>query len=313
MSSVAYQIDLDGIRVCYPQDDGTSKCVLNHIRLHIRPGEFISLVGPSGCGKSTVLRLILGSQFPTAGTVKVNGCEIRQVERERGIVYQAYSLFPHLSVLDNIAVGPVLERTSTPQRLLHTPGYFNVRREARAEAQCLLEQIGLAAADHKKYPQQLSGGMRQRVAMAQAVIMRPSVLLMDEPFGALDHTTREEMQLLTLEKWNQHRMTVIFVTHDLEEAVYMGTRVIGISQHWSDDDGRTGEGAMVVVDKEIPGGHPKPTTWKYSRQFNDLLQGLRCNVLDADHRQHLAEFDLTHRDAVRVDDWDSSSQGTPEA
>jgi NitT/TauT family transport system ATP-binding protein len=287
--------------------------VLNHIALRVREGEFVSLIGPSGCGKSTILRLILGSQFPTAGRVEVDERPVRQVERDRGIVYQAYSLFPHLSVLDNIAVGPVLERTALPHRLLHTPGYFRVRRTARAEARILLDKIGLSADDQGKYPHELSGGMRQRVAIAQAMIMRPKVLLMDEPFGALDHNTREEMQLLALEKWKEYGMTVIFVTHDLEEALYLGTRVIGLSQHWRDEKGQGGEGAMVVVDKEIAGGHPKPTKWKYSRQFSELLESLRSKVLDPDHRQHVEEFDLTHRDAVHVDDWHPTEDEKPAA
>jgi NitT/TauT family transport system ATP-binding protein len=293
-----YLVELDDVQLSYPGGNGTGKVVLDNVRIQIRNGEFVTMIGPSGGGKSTILRLILGSQFPTAGSVLMDGRRICQVERERGIVYQAYSLFPNLTVMENIVLGAILASTSMPQRLLHTLGYFKARRNARAEASRILGQIGLTRDDFDKYPQELSGGMRQRVAIAQAVIARPRLLLMDEPFGALDQMTRESMQLFALETWKQHGMTVVFVTHDIEEAVFLGTRIIGISQYWRNGDGAEGTGARVVVDKAIPGAHPKPAEWKHSSEFRELCQALQCSVLHHDYRQPLDGFDLRHNGAV---------------
>ena len=292
-----YQIALDKIEVSYPLKGGGCKIVLNDIGLFVRAGEFVTVVGPSGCGKSTVLRLILGSQFPTRGTVQIDGEPVSRVSRDRGIVYQKYSLFPHLTVVENIALGLYLENTTLPQRFCHTPGYFQVRRRSREEGREFLNHIGLDPTDADKYPSELSGGMRQRVAIAQAIIMQPKILLMDEPFGALDHSTRQEMQLFTLEQWQQHGMTVIFVTHDLEEACFLGTRIIGLSQYWSDDPGKKAEGARIVNDKQVPGEHPKPTDFKYAPEFQELLRDVRRDVLDPGHCQHVSEFDHDHRDA----------------
>jgi NitT/TauT family transport system ATP-binding protein len=269
--------------------------------LNIRAGEFLSLVGPTGCGKSTVLRLILGSQFPTRGQVLVDGQAVAGVNRERGVVFQKYSLFPHLTVLENIAYGPLLERTSMPQRVFYTPAYRRVRRESLAEAQQYLGRIGLNPWDGDKFPYELSGGMQQRVAIAQALMMRPKILLMDEPFGALDHNTRLAMQLLILEQWEEYRMTVVFVTHDLEEACYVGTRVIGLSQYWSDDVGKPGVGATIVTDLPTPGGHPKPTGIRSAAEFSTLLERVRHDALDPNNRQRVHEFDLSHRDALKAE------------
>jgi NitT/TauT family transport system ATP-binding protein len=129
-------------------------------------------------------------------------------------------------------------------------------------------------------------------------MMQPKVLLMDEPFGALDHNTRLEMQMLLLEQWQEDRMTIIFVTHDLEEACYVGTRVIGLSQYWSDEAGKPGMGAIIVTDLRTPGGHPKPTAIRSTAEFNALLEQVRHDVLDPENRQRLHHFNLTHQDAL---------------
>jgi len=292
-----YQIALENIEVSYPLDGGACKTILNDIDLFIRAGELVTVVGPSGCGKSTVLRLILGSQFPTRGTAQIDGEPVSQVNRDRGIVYQRYSLFPHLTVVENIAFGLELQDTTLPQRCFFTRGYRQSRRRSREQAREFLKRVGLDPLDADKYPFELSGGMRQRVAIAQAIIMRPKILLMDEPFGALDHSTRQEMQLFTLEQWQKHSMTMLFVTHDLEEACFLGTRIIGLSQYWSDDPGKKAEGARIVNDKKVPGEHPKPTDFKYASEFQELLRSVRRDVLDPDHCQHLSEFDHDHRDA----------------
>ena len=301
MAENTYLISFQGVEVSYAKNGhgrAGRSVILNNIRLHIRAGEFVSLVGPTGCGKSTLLRLILGAQFPTRGEVLVDGQPVTGVSRDCGIVFQKYSLFPHLRVLENIAFGPLLERTAILQRVLHTPAYCRIRRQYLEEAREYLERIGLNPADGDKYPYELSGGMQQRVAIAQALIMQPQVLLMDEPFGALDHNTRLEMQMLLLEQWRDDRMTIVFVTHDLEEACYIGTRVIGLSQYWSNDDGTPGMGAIIVTDLRTPGGHPKPTAIRSTPEFNALLEQVRHDVLDPDNRQRLHHFNLTHQDAL---------------
>ena len=297
-----YLISLQGVEVTYPESGNRHaghNVILNNIRLNIRAGEFLSLVGPTGCGKSTLLRLVLGAQFPTRGQVLVDSQPVTSVTRDCGIVFQKYSLFPHLKVLENIAFGPMLERTSILQRVLHTPVYRRIRRQHLEEAREYLERIGLHPGDGDKYPYELSGGMQQRVAIAQALRMQPKVLLMDEPFGALDHNTRLEMQMLLLEQWKGDRMTIIFVTHDLEEACYIGTRVIGLSQYWSDDQGNPGTGAVIVTDLRTPGGHPKPTAMRSTVEFNALLEQVRHEALDPENRQRLHHFNLTHQDALQ--------------
>jgi len=290
------------VEASYPKNSNGGagrNVILNNVRLNIRAGEFLSLVGPTGCGKSTVLRLILGSQFPTRGRVLVEGQAVTGVNRERGIVFQKYSLFPHLTVLENIAFGPLLERTSLLQRVLHSPAYRRIRRQFLEAAREYLERIGLHLEDGEKYPYELSGGMQQRVAIAQTLMMQPKILLMDEPFGALDHNTRLAMQMLILEQWEDYRMTIIFVTHDLEEACYLGTRVIGLSQYWSNDEGQPGVGAVIVTDLRTPGGHPKPTAIHLTAEFSAVLEQVRRDALDPENRQRLQHFNLAHQDALK--------------
>jgi NitT/TauT family transport system ATP-binding protein len=302
LAANAYLISLHGVEVSYPKNgngSGGRNVILNNVGLNIRAGEFLSLVGPTGCGKSTILRLILGSQFPTRGTVLVDGQPVIGVNRDCGIVFQRYSLFPHLKVLENIAFGPILERTTMLQRVLHTPAYRRMRRQSLEVAQEYLKRIGLHPGDGDKYPYELSGGMQQRVAIAQALMMQPKILLMDEPFGALDHNTRLAMQLLILEQWEDYRMTIIFVTHDLEEACYVGTRVVGLSQYWSDDEGKPGLGAVIVTDLPTPGGHPKPTAIRATAEFNALLEQVRHDALDPGNQQRLQQFNLAHQDALK--------------
>lgn len=275
-----YLISLQDVEVSYATNSGRH-VILNNIGLNVSPGEFLSVVGSTGCGKSTLLRLILGAQLPTRGQVVVAGQPVSRVNRDCGIVFQKYSLFPHRTVLENVAFGPLLERTTICQQVMYTPTYRRIRRQSLEAARAYLNRIGLKPDDGAKYPYQLSGGMQQRVAIAQALLMQPQVLLMDEPFGALDHNTRLEMQELILEQWQAYGMTMVFITHDLEEACYVGTRVVGHSQHWTDDDNTPGVGATVVTDVPTPGGHPKPMEIRATTEFTTLLEHVRQSVLTA--------------------------------
>ena len=141
--------------------------------------------------------------------------------------------------------------------------------------------------------------MRQRVAIAQSLIMKPAILLMDEPFGALDHSTRQDMQLFILEQWQKSNMTIFFVTHDLEEAVFLGTRTLVLSQYYASDSPLQ-QGAKIVTDIPIPGPHPKATKFKYTDTMAQLMEKIRTDGLEPDHCQHIKEFDLSHKNSFRT-------------
>jgi NitT/TauT family transport system ATP-binding protein len=177
-------------------------------------GEFITIIGPSGCGKSTMLSLISGFLVPTEGEVLIRGVPVRGPGRDRGMIFQQYSSFPNLTVFRNVMFGLEVNR-----KHLGLDG-----RALKARAEDLIEQVGLK--DHQdKYPHQLSGGQQQRVAIARSLAMEPSILLMDEPFSALDEPTRLEMQELVLRLWNRTHPTILCITHSVTEAVYLGQRV----------------------------------------------------------------------------------------
>jgi NitT/TauT family transport system ATP-binding protein len=164
----------------------------------------------------------------------------------------------------------------------------------REEADLFLQKVGLL--EHAdKYPHQLSGGQRQRVAIAQAMIMKPQILLMDEPLGALDVGTREAMQIFIQELWGQTEQTILFITHDLEEAIFMGTRLIVLSQYYKDGGNN---GSKIVEDIKIPWPQPRPTTIKHTKQFNDIMEGIRHSGLDPTHLQDINEFNIQHEDAL---------------
>ena len=292
--SGGYLLHLENVSKRYPVAPSGEKTVLNAIGLRVRQGELISVVGPSGCGKSTLLRMILGAEQPSEGSLLIDREPVSGPSRDRGIVFQKYSLFPHLSVRDNIVFGLDLEEFSIPSRLLRYPRYRRRKRRYAEQAQDYLERMQLGEAGDK-FPHQLSGGMRQRVAIAQAAIMKPRILMMDEPFGALDDATRQEMQLFLLELWEKSEMTIFFVTHDLEEALFLGSRILVLSQYYTAD--QSTEGAKIVTDKAVPGGHPKPSDFKYSGEFTELLEQIRRDGLDPECRQHVRDFDLSHRDA----------------
>ena len=200
-------IRIEGISVRFKQK-GTEMLAVERIDLDIKPGEFVALLGPSGCGKSTVLNAIGGMIKPTAGQVTIDGAAVREPTATCGVVFQQHSLFPWMTALGNIAFGP--------RRL----GHADPERVARE----LLALVGLEPFAHA-YPHQLSGGMQQRVGIARALATRPPVLLMDEPFGALDAQTRSIMQEELLKIWSEFRTTVVFVTHDVDEAIFLADRV----------------------------------------------------------------------------------------
>ncbi|MDQ1472985.1 MAG: NitT/TauT family transport system ATP-binding protein, partial [Bryobacterales bacterium] len=229
-------IRLEEIGVRYEVHGHAPRQVLEQLELTIYRGEFVAVCGETGCGKSTMLRLILGAERPTSGRVLIDGRELPRPDRHRGYVPQKYSLFPDKTVLDNITFGPEVEEFGLWGRL--RPGFQTRQRELREMAFNYLRQMGLQASDAHKYPDQLSGGMQQRVAIAQALIMRPKILLMDEAFSALDPGTRAEMQRLVRDLWRETKTTILFVTHNVSEAIYLGTRVVILGKDTSHSSSR---------------------------------------------------------------------------
>jgi NitT/TauT family transport system ATP-binding protein len=281
------------LKNAYQQYD--DKVILNGINLNIKKGEFLTIVGPTGCGKSTLFRLILGSEHPSKGEVWYNNHVVKHPDRNRGVVFQRYSLFPHKTVRQNVMFGLELEVFDLFEPVHHPIRYRRKRSEFRKEADRYLEKVRLL--EHAdKYPVHLSGGQKQRTAIAQAMIMKPDVLLMDEPFGALDEGTREEMQVFTLERWKETQSTVLFVTHSLEEALFMGTRLIVISQYYKHGFGESG--AKIVKDISIPWDHPRTTKIKHTREFNDLMEAIRYEGLNPNYLQDIGDFDLSHKDSI---------------
>jgi NitT/TauT family transport system ATP-binding protein len=224
--------------------------VLDSIDLMVEEGEFLCVLGQTGCGKSTLLRLILGSEKPASGRVLIDGIEHSRPDRTRGYVPQKYSLFPDKTVLDNISFGPEVCDFNLFTRF--TPRFYRRRSEVRAEAMEYLRRIGLRREDATKYPDQLSGGMQQRVAIAQALMTRPRILLMDEAFSALDPGTRRDMQQLIRDLWRATGTTILFVTHNTREALTLGTRVIVLAKE-SLDQGSRVRLDIAVPEHETPG------------------------------------------------------------
>jgi NitT/TauT family transport system ATP-binding protein len=238
-------ISVQEVSVEYAHQGHPSKRVLNGVSLDIQAGEFISVVGQTGCGKSTLLRLVLAEEMPSSGRVLVDGSPRKQPDRRCGYVPQKYSLFPDRTVVENITFG--LEVTEIRLFGGWAPSRRARRKEFQSEALGYLRRMGLREADARKYPHQLSGGMQQRVAIAQALIMRPRILLMDEAFSALDPGTRSSMQRLIKELWRETGTTILFVTHNPREAVTLATRVIALGRSGSLEDG-----ANIVLDIEVP-------------------------------------------------------------
>jgi NitT/TauT family transport system ATP-binding protein len=234
--------------------DGQKVDALQNINLDVQDaysregrdiGEFRVLLGPSGCGKSTLLRLIAGLDKPDSGEVLVNEQPVHGPGKERGMVFQKYTSFPWLTVADNIAYGLKINGVPAETR--------------KHVVEQLIQSVGLSGFE-KAYPDTLSGGMQQRVAIARTLALRPAVILMDEPFGALDAQTRSEMQQLLLRVWQETASTILFVTHDVEEAIYLADRIFIMSAH----------PGTIVEDIQVPFDRPRDLDLKQRNEFHEL-------------------------------------------
>jgi NitT/TauT family transport system ATP-binding protein len=238
---------------------------LEHIDLTIAPGEFVCLLGPSGCGKSTLLNVIAGFAPPTSGTVMANGQPVTGPGPDRAMVFQEYALFPWMTVEANVAFGLQLKGESAA----------GIQTRVRA----LLEQFGLAEF-RDRFPKDLSGGMRQRVAIARVLAIDPPMLLMDEPFGALDALTRRNLQDELLRIWSQLKKTIVFVTHGIEEAIYLADRVVVMTY-------RPGRVKQII---RITMPRPRDTA---SSEFNELKRSVSQLVMEEQARHEQDERTAT--------------------
>jgi NitT/TauT family transport system ATP-binding protein len=222
--------------------------ILENVNLHVDDHEFVTIVGASGCGKTTFLKMLLGVESPSRGSFLIDGEPlVAEPGPDRGIVFQRYSLFPHLTVMKNLLLGMELRDSPWVGRLFGAR-----RRRAMEKARELLDAVGLqAAAD--KYPAQLSGGMQQRLSIAQSVICEPKILLLDEPFGALDPGITSDMHALILKLWNMNKMTIFMVTHDLKESFALGTRLLVFDKVRIDPQSPEAFGATITFNIPLKG------------------------------------------------------------
>ncbi|WP_428264851.1 ABC transporter ATP-binding protein [Haliangium sp.] len=243
-------LHVDALTRHFPTASGAGRVTaLADVSFDVHRRELITVVGPSGCGKSTLIRIIAGLDDPSAGEVRLDGHPVHGPGADRGMVFQQYTLFPWLDVRDNVAFGLRMQGER--------------RAEARRRAEPWIELVGLTRfARH--YPSQLSGGMKQRVAIARALANQPRILLMDEPFGALDAQTRAAMQAHLLRIWSRVDVTILFITHDLDEAVYLSDRVLVMGAH----PGR------VVEIVDVPLGRPREPHDLRSRELLDIKDRL---------------------------------------
>ncbi|MBU6385925.1 MAG: ABC transporter ATP-binding protein [Planctomycetes bacterium] len=288
--------------------------VLDQINLKIWPGQIVAIVGPSGCGKSTLLKAILGTHPPSEGQILADGEPVVGPTRNVGIVYQQYSLYDFLTAEGNVAFGLKLDQSSFFSRLVLFPKYLKQRQKHLAQAREFLEQVGLEHACGK-YPGEMSGGMKQRVAVAQALIMRPKVVLLDEPFGALDEAMREELQYMLLRFYQENlqrkregkrpEYTILMVTHELNEAIFVADRVIGMSRFHTEGN----KGAAIVYDKPCPIFHPDDPR-DYSK-FVDQREELRQAVFDDQYIKDRNKYVTFWNDLSRLAEGQSMQPKNP--
>ena len=249
---------LDQVTRVFNSRDGDRVVALKDVSVSIDANEFITLVGPSGCGKSTLLRIVAGLILPTAGTASIGGVPIREPRSETGIVFQAPTLLPWASVMDNVLF---------PLRMMH-----KIDSTSADKAAALIKLVGLSGFERKS-PQELSGGMQQRVAICRALVHDPDILLMDEPFGALDALTREEMTMELLRIWSERPKTVLFVTHSITEAVILADRVMVMSPR----PGRIVE----TIDVKAP--RPRSFQLEDNTAFHDASRRIRELIFGQRH------------------------------
>jgi NitT/TauT family transport system ATP-binding protein len=239
------QVSVRNLWMEYP-----GQTVLERINLEIASGEFCVLIGPSGCGKTTFLRLLLSMEQPTRGEILLDGEKLpAEPGPDRGVVFQRYSVFPHLTVIQNVILGLEFAGSRGLGKL-----FGAARRRAVEEAERCIESVGLSAS-REKYPAQLSGGMQQRLAISQTLIRKPKLLLLDEPFGALDPGTKQQMYDLTTRLWQEEKITVVMVTHDLKEAFTLATRVLTFDKVRVDPGAPGAYGASITFNLPLEKKH----------------------------------------------------------
>jgi nitrate/nitrite transport system ATP-binding protein len=251
-------LEIENLVKSYPNPEGGELVVLDGINLTLREDEYISIIGHSGCGKSTLLKMVAGLEKQTSGSIRLDGKEIRKPGAERMMVFQHYSLLPWLTVQENVrlAVDEVLKKVSPLEK-----------KQLVSEH---LAMVNLTAAANK-YPDEISGGMKQRVGIARALAIRPKMLLMDEPFGALDALTRGKLQRQVLDIWEHNPQTVMMITHDVDEALYMSDRIVMMTN---------GPNAKIGEILEVPFPHPRDRqALRESREYFEL-RNHALNFLD---------------------------------
>lgn len=249
MQAQSGQIDVRNMGVVFGADD-TKVVAVDQVYLSVKPGEFVSLIGPSGCGKSTILSIVAGFVRPTTGEALCDGKAIVKPSAERGVVFQQYSLFPWLTVRKNVEFG------------LKMAGVNQGKRNVTARS--LLDLAGLLAFENH-YPDQLSGGMKQRIGIVRALAASPQVLLMDEPFGALDTQTRVVMQEILTNIWQQFRISVLFITHDIEESIFLSDRIYVM----------TARPGRIKAEIKVPLPRPRTPDMTDTPEFVDLVHELK--------------------------------------
>ena len=236
--------------------------ILERLNLNVEQGEFVSMVGASGCGKSTLLKMILGSEFATKGEILLEGKPLSQEpDAERGIVFQKYSVFPHMTVLQNVMAADEFSQAKFLGRCFGAK-----RKKIQEKAQEFIQAVGLTPAKNK-YPHQLSGGMQQRLAIAQALMKAPKILLLDEPFGALDPGIRADMHVLIRDIWQKNKLTIFMVTHDIKEGFELGSRLWVFDKVRHDPQAPMAYGAQVTYDIALKHGVESSITEELTAKF----------------------------------------------